>query len=422
MFIAEQIKRTKNIYHDYPSQFWVVIGAGFIDQVGGALLYPFFALYITRHFGVGMTQVGLLYMLFSAANVVGNTIGGAVTDYIGRKKVILLGLVISGLTSLGMGLVDRLPLFYMMGVLAGLFAQAAGPARQAMLTDILPEKKRAEGFGVMRVAMNLAVAIGPAMGGLLAARSYLGLFIADTVSSLITAIIVHYTVQETQPAREKKSDRGGSFLDTFRGYGKVLKDRPFMLFLGIYLVVTLVYIQMQSTLSVFLRDVHGVPERGFGFIMALNAAMVVIFQFWITRRLRGLPSLLMMAGGALLYGLGFGMYGFVISYPLFLGAMAVITVGEMIIAPVAQSLVSKMAPEHMRGRYMGVMGYAWMIPGMVGPYLAGMVMDHYDPRLVWYVCGILGGVASLGYYWLYRSSKRAPAAAEKLSNPQPGVL
>lgn len=120
-----------------PSQFWVIVGSNFIDHVGGALIFPFFALYITRHFQVGMTEVGLLFALFSISDMFGT--------------MIIMGLIVSVMTSLAMGLVNQLEWFYVMGVISGLFATAAEPAHQAMLTDILPEKKRAEGFGVMRV-------------------------------------------------------------------------------------------------------------------------------------------------------------------------------------------------------------------------------------------------------------------------------
>ena len=176
MLFSNSIQRVKNIYQEYPSQFWTIVGANFIDRIGGGMIYPFFALYITKQFDVGMTEVGLLFALFSISDMFGNMIGGAMTDFLGRKSMIIFGLVVSALTALGMGLVQKLEWFYVMGAVSGLFATAAGPAHQAMLTDILPDKKRAEGFGVMRVAANLAVAIGPAIGGFIASYSYLILF------------------------------------------------------------------------------------------------------------------------------------------------------------------------------------------------------------------------------------------------------
>ena len=405
MLFSNSMKRVNSIYREYPKQFWVIVGSNFIDHVGGALIFPFFALYITSKFQVGMTEVGLLFALFSITDMIGNMIGGALTDFLGRKTMIIMGLIISALTSLGMGLVNQLEWFYIMGAVSGLFATAAGPAHEAMLIDILPEKKRSEGFGVMRVAMNLSVAIGPAIGGFIASRSFLVLFIADTVTSLITALIVYLVVEESKP-EEKESKIKKGFKDTFIGYGDVLKDRKFMLFVVISTIATLVYSQMYSTLSVFLRDVHGVPASGYGWLMTLNAGMVVLFQFMITRRISKHQPMVIMALGSLLYVIGFGMYGFVDVYLMFMVAMVIITIGEMVIIPVARAYVGNAAPEDMRGRYSGVMGFSWMIPWMIGPLLAGLIMDYGDPNWVWYGSAILGMIAALGFLWLRKSHDR----------------
>jgi MFS family permease len=293
-----------------------------------------------------------------------------------------------------------------MGAISGLFATAAGPAHEAMLIDILPKKKRSEGFGVMRVAMNLSVAIGPAIGGFIAAYSYLVLFIADTVTSLITALIVYLVVEESMPDKVKQETRKG-FKETFIGYGDVLKDRRFMLFVGISTIATIVYSQMYSTLSVYLRDSHGIPESGYGWLMTLNAGMVVLFQFMITRRVSKHPPMLILALGSMLYVIGFGLYGFVNVYPMFMLAMVIITIGEMVIIPVAQAYVGNAAPEDMRGRYSGVMAFSWMIPWMIGPLLAGLIMDNTDPNWVWYGSAILGMVATLGFLWLRKSDEKS---------------
>jgi len=402
MLFSNSKKRVDKIYREYPRQFWIIVGSNFIDRIGGGMIFPFFALYITKQFQVGMTEVGLLFALFSISDMFGNMIGGALTDFLGRKSMIIMGLIISALTSLAMGMVQQLEWFFVMGAVSGLFATAAGPAHQAMLTDILPEKKRAEGFGVMRVAANLAVAIGPAIGGFIASYSYLILFIADTVTSLITALIVYLVVEETRPEEKEESEKKG-FKETFMGYGVVLKDRKFMAFVIISTIATIVYSQMYSTLSVFLRDVHGVPESGYGWLMTLNAGMVVLFQFMITRKISDKPPMLILALGSALYVIGFGMYGFVSAYLFFMLAMVIITVGEMVVIPVAQAYVGKAAPEDMRGRYSGVMGFSWMIPWMIGPLLAGLLIDNGYPNWVWYGSAILASISVAGFLWLRKS-------------------
>ncbi len=372
------------------------MGASFIDRLGGALIYPFIALYVTYKFQVGMTQVGIIFLIFSFASLVGNIFGGAMTDRFGRKKMLLFGLITSGLSSLALGLINDFRLVYPTALVVGLLSNTAGPAQQAMVADILPVRQRTEGFGVLRVVANLAVTIGPAIGGLLATNSYLLIFIGDALSSMVTAGIVLAALPETMP--ESKSEQSAqSLASSIGGYRIVLKDWVFIAFLLISSSMALVYVQMNSTLSVYLRDSHGISPEGFGYILSLNAAMVVVFQFWVTRRIAKYRTMALMAFGSLFFAFGFAMYGFVSSYLLFLGAMVIITIGEMIVTPVAQGLVARLAPEEMRGRYMALYGLSWIFPNALGPLSAGIIMDNYNPEWVWYACGLISMAVALGY-------------------------
>jgi len=411
MFFSRQRRRIANIYDEYPRPFWILIGTTFIDRLGGALLFPFFALYITSKFDVGMTEVGILFGLFSISSFIGTFLGGALTDRLGRKGVLIFSLIATSLSSLVMGMVNSLQIFYLLALVVGILTDTGGPAHQAMVADLLPEEKRAQGYGMLRVAFNLSAAIGPAIGGFLASRSYLLLFIADAITSFITALIVKRFLPETKP-QAKAGAPVESMAASFSGYLTILRDRIFMLFLGACILMGFVYMNMGTTLGVYLRDVHLVPESGYGLILSLNAVMVVLFQFPITRRIEHSPPMLMMALGAGLYAVGFALYGFVSSYLFFLIAMVIITIGEMLVAPVAQAITAKIAPEDMRGRYMAVFGFSFSIPYAIGPLLAGLILDNADPRWLWYAAGIIGLFATAGFILLHRQVQPVSASVE----------
>ena len=411
------LKKIKRTWQEYPSKFWVVVITTFIDVIGGTLIFPFFALYITQRFNVGMTQAGLLLGTFSLASLAGSMLGGALADKFGRRRMVLFGLVFSALSAVAMGLVDTLAAFYALAVLVGLLADMAGPARQAMVADILPEEQRAEGFGILRVVANLSWIIGPTIGGLVASYSFLFLFVLDAVASLITAAIVYKFLPETKP-EASAGQAAESLPQTFAGYRRVLKDRLYIGFLLVTMLMTVVYLQLYSTLSVFLRDMYAVPTQGYGLLLSINATVVVLFQIAVTRRIKNFAPLLMMAAGTALYVIGFSMYGFVSSYALFLVAMLFITGGEMIVVPVGQALAARFAPADMRGRYMAFYGMAHTVPSIVGPTAAGLIMDNADPRWVWYLGGILCAIAVGGFYALHlRSDQRL--AAEPIEQPAP---
>ena len=307
LYIRGQYQRLAGMISEYPRPFWTLVIATFIDHLGGALLFPFFSLYITRRFNVGMTEVGILFAMFSISSFVGSALGGALTDRIGRKGMLIFSLLATSISSLIMGFVGSIEAFYLLALLTGIFTDSGGPARQAMVADLLPEMKRAQGYGIIRVAFNLAVAIGPAIGGFLATRSYLILFVADAIISFITAIIVAVAMPETKPAPQP-GEKPESVGTTFAGYFRVLRDGVYMFFLAASMLSVFVYMNMNTTLGVYLRDVHATPEAGYGFLLSLNAAMVVAMQFPITRRIEKLAPLWMMTIGTALYAIGFGMY------------------------------------------------------------------------------------------------------------------
>lgn len=347
-----------------------------------------------------MTEAGLLFGIWALAALVGQIIGGALTDRFGRRSIVLFSLVFSALSSVSMGLVNDLTAFYLLAAVVGLLSDIGHPAVQAMVADMLPEKQREEGFGIIRVAANLAWILGPVVGGLLAARSFLLLFVLDAISSLITAAIVYRFVPETMPQR-KEGEEQPSMISTFKGYRAVATDRLFLGFVLASMVMTVVYLQLYSSLAVYLRDVHEVPARGYGLLMSINATAVVLFQFLVTRRTKRYPPMLMMALGTALYMIGFTTYGLAAGYALFVAAMLVITFGEMIVIPVSQSVASRLTPEDKRGRYMAFFGLSWMIPSTFGHLGAGLIMDNYDPRWVWYLGGILSAVAVAGFVLLH---------------------
>jgi MFS family permease len=308
-----------------------------------------------------------------------------------------------------MGLVNELSHFYLLAIVVGSLSNIAGPAHQAMVADILPEEKRTEGFGMLRVAANLAWIFGPMIGGLIAGRSYLMLFILDAITSLIVAFIVFRSIPETKP-QEPETEHKKTFAQTFVGYRVVLADRLYLVYLLVSMFMLIAYQQMYHTLSVYLRDSHGVPARGFGALLSIDAALVVLLQFWVTRRVRDRPPMVMMAVGTALYMVGLAMFGFVSTYWLFIVAILLLTFGEMVVMPVSQALAARFAPEDMRGRYMAFYSLAWAVPSTIGPWAAGLILDNYNPDWVWYAAGIVCAIAVIGFLSLHMSAQKRFAA------------
>jgi MFS family permease len=409
------MNRAMQVYREYPRVFWMMIAVNFVDRLGGSLLFPFFALYITKKFDVGMTQVGGLFAIFFASSFLGALPGGVLTDRFGRRGIIIFSLIATSFSTLLMGFVNEFQYFLLVAFISGIFTDVGGPAYEAVFMDVLPPEKRPSGFGIRRVAFNLAIVIGPVIGGFIAARSYLALFVIDAVFSSIVALMVYLMIPETKPTSPEGAEPE-STAQGFKGYLQVLRDGKFMIFTGVCFLVWLAYMNMNTTLGVFLRDQHGVPESGYGWIISINATLVVLFQFAITRRTEKYPPMLMMAVGSFFIAFGLLLYGFVNTFFLFAVAMVILTIGEMVAIPVANAMVASFAPEDMRGRYSFVYGNSWGISFAVGPYLAGLILDNYNPNWLWYACGLIGLIALLGFLGLHRTLHTKPILLTQAQN------
>ncbi len=414
--------RLNKVYHEFPRLFWIVVAVRFVDGIGGTLLFPFFALYITQKFGVGMTEAGIMLGISSLFGLIGSMFGGALTDKFGRKQLILFGLVFSAVSTLAFGLVNTISVMYPLIVVVGLLSSISHPAHEAMIADILPEEKRQEGFGILRVVANFSWIIGPTIGGFLANINFFYLFVIDSIISCLVALVIARAIPETKPTPHAHEE-GQSLFQTLTGYRLVLRDTAFISFIVANIIMLIVYQQMYGSLSVYLRDNHGINPQGYGFLMSTSAVTVVIFQFWLTRKIKHLPPFLMMAFGTIFYAIGFFLFGIFTTFVLFALNIVIITIGEMIIMPTSQALVAGFAPAEMRGRYMAIAGLSWAIPSTIGPGLAGYIMDNYNPNLVWYIGGALCGLSMLAYYALHLrlGSKPEFAPAKEEGQPLPAT-
>jgi MFS family permease len=134
--------------------------------------------------------------------------------------------------------------------------------------------------------------------------------------------------------------------------------------------------------------------------------MVVTMQFWVSRRVEKIPPLIGMMIGATFSTMGYAMFGFIEGILMFAVSMAILTIGEMVLDPMSQTLAAKFSPPDMRGRYMAAHRFSMTLSNLITPYLAGLVIDTYNPNWIWTTCGIVGTIAIFGYLFLHFRLKR----------------
>ncbi len=397
----------------HPRQFWVLVMGMLLVSIGGSLWWPFITIYMREQLDVSLTQVTLLFTLHSAAGLVATTVVGPAVDRFGRRGAMIAGLFLNGVALAVVGLVSGLWLWAAALILLGFSGPIYRIGSDAMVADMIPSERRPEAYAILRMGNNFGVAIGPAIGGFIAAISYSLAYFLAAGANLIFALLVVLFVRETMA----RGSDGQSAL-TGGGYGPVLRDRRFIAFCAIMIVATIPSPLLMMLLPAYGKEHFGVLETQYGFIMSTNAIMVVLLQVIVTRWSTRFPNLPIIALGALLYGLGAGSVALGSSFWPFWGSMVILTFGELLLVPTGTAFAANAAPAAMRGRYMGMYGLTWSVAFGIGPVLGGWLNDNIAPVMIW-IGGLVAGLAGVaGFLLLWRRVGRhygemTPPAAER---------
>lgn len=281
----------------------------------------------------------------------------------------------------------------------GAFGPLYRVGSNAMVADLIGTERRAEAYALMRMISNAGIAIGPAVGGFVTDVSYGLAFSIAALASGIFAALVGFFVRETLP---KEVESRPDSQSASGGYKWILRDWPFMAFCGAFTLVSACATLMMVLLPVYAKENFGVPENRYGFIMSTNAAMVVLFQYLVTRVTERHRAHRVMAVGAFFYALGVGSVAWGWGFPTFLVSMIVMTIGELMLMPTGTTLTANLAPADMRGRYMGVYSLTWRVGYGIGPVIGGLLNDNVAPVAIWYGGLVMGLISALGFLLLGR--------------------
>jgi MFS family permease len=367
-----------------PRPIWALVAGTFLNRFGG-FVFVFLVLYLTRK-GYSPAQAGLAVAAYGIGSVAASAAGGYLADRLGRRGTILLSMCGSAAAMLALSQAGTLPLIALLTMLAGLCSELYRPASSALLADLLSPEQRITGFALYRLAINAGTTLGPALAGVLVARSYFLLFAGDALTSLLFALVALVALPGGAIACAPPA-QSPPLLTALRA------DRRFVLFLAAALAGSFVYMQAFSTLSLQVRA-DGYAPVAYGALLSLNGLLIIACELPLTAITRRWPVHLALALGALLSGLGFALTTFAAAFPLLLVSVGVWTLGEMVQSPIAGAYVADVSPPHLRGQYAGVYGLVWSLGLILAPAL-GTQLFAWNPSSLWLICGLLGGGAAL---------------------------
>jgi len=274
-------------------------------------------------------------------------------------------------------------------VATGLFR----PIPNIIAIDLVPRDKRLEAFSLLRIGQNAGFALGPIVGGFMALLSYTSMFYFTAITSGIYLLLVIFFISDTRTCMP-------SARFSLRDVGSIAGDRPFMAFSLLVFLVTVVYSQMYSPLSVYAKGFVGLSEPEVGVLFAINGTMVVVAQYIVTRLTDSLRLTTSMGLGVALYALGFGLVAFSHSFLMLGLCVFIITLGELTYMPPSTTLTANLSSGENRGRYQGFSGLTSTLGFAVGPLIGGMLLDHLPPAAMWLIIGVSGMACALGLVYL----------------------
>ncbi|GAB3968425.1 hypothetical protein GCM10027615_20220 [Plantactinospora veratri] len=262
-----------------------------------------------------------------------------------------------------------------------------------MMVDVVPERDRLRAFTLNYWAINLGFACAAILAGLAAEASYLLLFVVDAATMLCTALIIFLRVGET---RRVRLDAAGLVAPHRGGLGSALRDRVFIGFVGLNILLALVFMQHISMLPIAMGQ-DGLSPSTYGAVIAVNGVLIVAGQLFVPRLIRGRGRSRVLALAALITGLGFGLTAFADAAWFYVLTVLIWTLGEMLNSPSNSTLIAELSPAALRGRYQGLFSLSWSVATFAAPVAGGFVREQFGNSALWLGCAVLGGVVAAAH-------------------------
>ncbi|MFI6075177.1 MDR family MFS transporter [Actinoplanes sp. NPDC051343] len=374
-----------------PRQFWFLWTGTLINRLGSFVVI-FLAIYLTGARGFSQSQAGLVIGLYGVGGAIGTTVGGVLADRWGRRPTMLIAQFGGATLMLALGFAHSFPQIIANTFLLGLLTEAARPAFQAMMIDVVGTADRVRAYSLNYWAINLGFALSAVGAGLAAKADYFLLFAIDAGTTLITAVMSLIFLAETKPKVPLVS-KGQKVKG---GLGTVVRDRTFMMYVVISLGGIVVMMQHMSTLPITMTA-DGLSAATYGGVIAVNGVLIVLGQLFVPKLIGNHDPARVLAVAALIVGAGFGLVAFAHAAWFFALTVVIWTLGEMLQAPSNAATVAALSPPQLRGRYQGLNSLNWSAGTALAPILGGLTQQHLGDAALWLGCFGVCALVSVGH-------------------------
>ncbi|HKK88984.1 MAG TPA: MFS transporter [Saprospiraceae bacterium] len=376
------------------NEIWLLALISLVNRAGTMVL-PFLSIYLTDQLGFGFREAGIAMSVFGIGSLIGTYLGGKLADISGYYEAMFWSLITGGLMFFAFLWASSFIMVCLVILLAASFGEAYRPAMMASIAIYSKDENRTRSIALIRLAINLGYALGPAIGGLLAAGvGYNSLFIIDGMTCLMAGFLLKATLKEKSKSSQAKENE------------KVLpdelppwRDREYIVFLIACTLCALVFMQLFYTAPVYFKNNLSLDEDIIGILLAVNAFIIAVIEMPIIRSLenRWNPVILITFGCAL-FALS---YLFMAPWQLITTAIVYIifiTFGEIFSFPYANQLAMELSQKR-RAEYLAYFSMSFSIAHILAPSLGLSIAESMGFSFLWGASGILSLFVCVLFYF-----------------------
>lgn len=387
-----------NNFRGFSREIWILTLITFINRAGTMVL-PFLSKYLKEdlHFSYG--EVGWIMVAFGLGSMLGSWLGGKLSDKIGFYKIMVFSLFMSGILFFALQFITS---FW--GLCIGMFlimsvADMFRPAMFVSLGAYAKPENRTRALTLVRLAVNLGFAAGPAMGGLIIMGiGYEGIFWADGLSCILAISIFALLVKEKKAAsKEKQTVDAAEVVSVFR-------DRIFWIFLFVSFATAMIFFQLFTTLPLYHHEQYNLTEFQTGLLMTFNGLLIFFMEMSIVSIFdrNKTSKLKIILWGSVLMAMSFFILLFTGWAGLLVISMVFMTFGEMFIFPFSNSFALSRAPKGHEGRYMALFTMSFSLAHIMSSKCGMEIISHFGYEINWLFMGMVGILAVFCCLWLQK--------------------
>ena len=391
-----------NLIHLYEKSFsglsrdvWYLALIYLINRCG-EMVIPFMSIYLTAQLGMTKMQTGTVLFCFGLGALAGSNVGGYLTDRIGNFRVMAISLAGMGTSFMCILLFKTFVALSLWMIVTGLFSSMFSPAAFSAVSLWGEEKNRTRGFSLLRMAINLGVAIGPAVGGFLAFKvGYHWLFILDGCTCFLALIALFVVLRH----------RDGKYV--IPDEQKVVKESPYkdgvlLVFLFLNLINMIAFFQILFSVPVYFKEVVGMEEVLIGAFFTANGLLVFFLEMPLVYLIEEKKKYFKpMIAGAILIAIAYASLSLfgnplvaIIIYSL------LVALGEVINFPLIPSLAMRRADQQNQGKYMGVVSMMFAMAFLFAPILGLPVVEYVGFNNYFLLAALLSLVSGLSLLFI----------------------